>query len=96
MLGLQGILHNENRILFWNHQFRSKTLGFKFIPTTLNHRKTMSETQHSQSITHIDPSPYDDAPDEEKKIPDDGPSIEDDPFGNEENAEVKYRTMNWW
>lgn len=56
----------------------------------------MSETQHSQSITHIDHSPYDDAPDEEKKIPDDGPTIEDDPFGNEENAEVKYRTMNWW
>lgn len=56
----------------------------------------MSETQHSQSIAHIDHSPYDDAPDEEKKIPLDGPTIEDDPFGNEENAEVKYRTMNWW
>lgn len=20
----------------------------------------------------------------------------DDPFGNEENAEVKYKTMSWW
>jgi hypothetical protein len=22
--------------------------------------------------------------------------FKDDPFGNEENAEVKYRTMKWW
>lgn len=22
--------------------------------------------------------------------------VDNDPFGNEENAEVKYRTMKWW
>lgn len=24
------------------------------------------------------------------------PPIEDDPFGNEESGEVKYRVMKWW
>ncbi|RAK75092.1 uncharacterized protein BO72DRAFT_450187 [Aspergillus fijiensis CBS 313.89] len=41
------------------------------------------------------PNAYDMPPDEEKKQPlDDAP--EEDPFGNEECAEVKYRTLGWW
>ncbi|OJJ99888.1 hypothetical protein ASPACDRAFT_1888536 [Aspergillus aculeatus ATCC 16872] len=40
------------------------------------------------------PNAYDMPPDEEKKQPlDDAP--EEDPFGNEECAEVKYRTLGW-
>lgn len=26
----------------------------------------------------------------------DAPSYDDDPFGNEEFAEVKYKTLEWW
>lgn len=35
------------------------------------------------------PPPY-----EDEKY--DTPSYADDPFGDEENAEVKYRTLKWW
>lgn len=31
----------------------------------------------------------------EKAIPE-KPTPTDDPFGNEENGEVKYRVMKWW
>lgn len=30
---------------------------------------------------------------EDEKAP---PSIENDPFGSEEIAEVKYKTLDWW
>lgn len=33
---------------------------------------------------------------EKKKNLDDTPPEDEDPFGNEEFAEVKYRTMGWW
>lgn len=38
---------------------------------------------------------YNDTTDTEKQFQK-GPAPEDDPFGNEETGEVKYRVMKWW
>ncbi|XHG05571.1 hypothetical protein AWENTII_008789 [Aspergillus wentii] len=46
------------------------------------------------STPQIDPV-YNDHPDDEKKVNLDD-ARDEDPFGNEECAEVKYRTMTWW
>ncbi|PYH48964.1 amino acid transporter [Aspergillus saccharolyticus JOP 1030-1] len=42
------------------------------------------------------PNAYDISPDEEKKQHLDDSAPEEDPFGSEECAEVKYRTLGWW
>lgn len=46
-----------------------------------------------QSITQ-EPDVYNDQIDAEKYEQKSPP--EDDPFGNEETGEVKYRVMKWW
>lgn len=54
-----------------------------------------SHNQHF-AVENLEPGAYNDADqDVIKKIESDTPSYED-PFGNEEFAEVKYRTMEWW
>ncbi|KAI9038225.1 putative amino acid transporter [Aspergillus affinis] len=49
-----------------------------------------AETLYEQTSTSQDVG------DDEKKERTDAPSPTDDPFGNEEHAEVKYRVMKWW
>ncbi len=38
---------------------------------------------------------YNDPSDMEKSYPEKAPPVED-PFGNEESGEVRYRVMKWW
>lgn len=58
----------------------------------------MSVPMESRDLAEILNSPaYDYGQDvEKKKNLDDTPPEDEDPFGNEEFAEVKYRTMGWW
>ncbi|KAJ5569559.1 uncharacterized protein N7459_008989 [Penicillium hispanicum] len=51
----------------------------------------MSVPERPRSIPQI----YDDPSDTEKVHSEKAP-LEDDPFGNEETGEVKYRVMKWW
>lgn len=50
----------------------------------------------SAETLYEEPSTREDVINDEKKDQPDEPSPTDDPFGNEENAEVKYRVMKWW
>lgn len=54
-----------------------------------------SHNQHI-AVEDLEPGAYND-PDQDvkKEVEGDTPPYED-PFGNEEFAEVKYRTMEWW
>ncbi|RAK94301.1 amino acid transporter [Aspergillus costaricaensis CBS 115574] len=57
----------------------------------------MSASIGPRDLAEIHDTPaYDYGQDVEKKQLDDTSPEEEDPFGNEEFAEVKYRTMGWW
>lgn len=54
----------------------------------------MSVREAPQSVPQ-DIEVYNDSTDTEKQQQKDS-APEDDPFGNEESGEVKYRVMKWW
>ena len=58
-------------------------------------KMSVRELESAETL-YEEPSTNDDVRDDEKKDRLEEPSPTGDPFGNEDNAEVKYRVMKWW